>query len=227
LATEAERYLRKAQESLASAEADLAAGCYNSAANRAYYAAFQAAVAALIHWQVRAASTRWEHQFVPMEFSTHLIRRRKVVASRHRSVLNDLFRVRITADYEITDVSQRVAQSSVRMASAFVSTIRERVESPGVREPESAYNVDMTTKTKDAQQYIEEFKTKILEQYPDVDFEIQQRGETQFTLRVYGDYEEMLEVPLVLGDAPMDALEFDGVWIVVLGLPRDPLDDSS
>lgn len=45
---DARLFLLKARESLASAEADLKAGRFNSAANRAYYAAFQAAVAMLV-----------------------------------------------------------------------------------------------------------------------------------------------------------------------------------
>ena len=44
--TEAERYLAKASESLASARADNRARRYNAAANRAHYAAFQDAGAA-------------------------------------------------------------------------------------------------------------------------------------------------------------------------------------
>jgi uncharacterized protein (UPF0332 family) len=41
-------FLAKAQESLASAEADFAAGRLNRCANRSHYACFQAAVAALV-----------------------------------------------------------------------------------------------------------------------------------------------------------------------------------
>ncbi len=40
-------YLAKAEESLAGAEREFAAGAYNNCANRAYYACFQAAIAAL------------------------------------------------------------------------------------------------------------------------------------------------------------------------------------
>jgi uncharacterized protein (UPF0332 family) len=224
LATEAERYLRKAQESLASAEADVGAGRYNSAANRAYYAAFQAAVAALLHWGIRGANTRWEHQFVPAEFATHLIRRRRIFPAEYRAALNELFYLRITGDYESADVSQSLARSAVGRARSLVGTITTKIESRGLQEPESAYNVGMTTKAKGANDYIDEFKAKILESYPDVDFEVQQRGEGQFTLRVYGDYDEMLAVPLLVSERAMDALEFDDIWIVVLGLPRRALE---
>ena len=62
--TEVERYLRKARESLASAAADVRAKRHNSAANRSYYAAFQAAVAALIHAGIQRPAATWQHRFV-------------------------------------------------------------------------------------------------------------------------------------------------------------------
>jgi HEPN domain len=45
-------YLTKAEESLRGAESEFAQGRYNNAANRCYYACFQAAVAALHHASV-------------------------------------------------------------------------------------------------------------------------------------------------------------------------------
>ena len=62
---EARTYLTKAVESLTSAEIDFAAARYNSCANRAYYACFQAAVAALLVAGIRPASPRgeWSHEF--------------------------------------------------------------------------------------------------------------------------------------------------------------------
>jgi hypothetical protein len=39
---------------------------------------------------------------------------------------------------------------------------------------------------------------------------------------VYGDYEDMFEVPEILDDTLMDLLEYEDTWIVVLGLDRDP-----
>lgn len=47
-------YLAKAQESLACAESEFAAGRYNTAARNLYYALFQAAVAALLREDIRA-----------------------------------------------------------------------------------------------------------------------------------------------------------------------------
>ncbi|MEO8457072.1 MAG: HEPN domain-containing protein [Chloroflexota bacterium] len=78
MATEHERYLRKARESLASAQADVRARRSNSAANRAYYAAFQAAVAALIQHDIRPTGN-WEHEFVANRFSGKLVWRMNII----------------------------------------------------------------------------------------------------------------------------------------------------
>ena len=59
---EAAVYQAKAEESLAGAEVEFASGRYNNSANRAYYACFQAAVAALIRAGVRpTGGGEWSH----------------------------------------------------------------------------------------------------------------------------------------------------------------------
>jgi uncharacterized protein (UPF0332 family) len=72
---EARTYLIKAVKSLTSAHVDWAAARYNSGANRAYYACFQAAVAAFLAAGVRPASPRgeWSHEFVQSQFNGVLI----------------------------------------------------------------------------------------------------------------------------------------------------------
>ncbi len=57
------RYLEKARESLAGADSEYANGRYNNSANRAYYACFQAAIAALLVAGVRPAAVQWSHTF--------------------------------------------------------------------------------------------------------------------------------------------------------------------
>ncbi len=77
---EAEEYLAKALENLAGAESELAAQRFNSCSRAAYYACFQAAVAALIHEGV-LASTRGGglgHDRIQASFVSHLIQRRKL-----------------------------------------------------------------------------------------------------------------------------------------------------
>src|SRR5712691_1768890 len=86
---EARAYLSKAVESLISAQADSVAARYNSCANRAYYACFQAAVAALLAAGIRPASPRgeWSHEFVQSQFNGLLITRRKLYPITLRRVL--------------------------------------------------------------------------------------------------------------------------------------------
>jgi uncharacterized protein (UPF0332 family) len=56
--------LAKAAESLLSTESECSNGRYKSYANRCYYAAFQAAIAALLGGDIRTSSDRWPHAFV-------------------------------------------------------------------------------------------------------------------------------------------------------------------
>ena len=123
MATEQELWLAKAKECLASAEADFAAGRHNSVANRAYYAAFHAGIAALIHAGVRPRGMAWEHRFVFSEFSGKLVKRRKVFASSFSRTLQVLYNWRVVADYRAEDVSRRLARAAVSNASAFVAEV--------------------------------------------------------------------------------------------------------
>ena len=113
-------FLSKARESLASAEADLQAGRFNSAANRAYYAAFQASISLLIEHGIRPRGRSWEHRFVMSEFSGKLVVRRKVAPSELGGKLELLLTARLVADYGQDNVSRREASRLVHQAGAFV-----------------------------------------------------------------------------------------------------------
>ena len=121
---EAQRYVAKARESLASAEADLRAGRLNSAASRAYYAAFQAAIAALIEHGIRPRGRSWDHRFVMSEFSGKLVTRRKVVPSKLGGKLELLMTTRLVADYGHDSVSKRATARSVKEAGGFLREFR-------------------------------------------------------------------------------------------------------
>lgn len=219
--TESERYLRKAHESLASAAADVRAKRYNSAANRAYYAAFQAAVAALIHWRIRSVDTDWEHRFVSAEFSSKLIKRRKVFMRDLAKVLPELFQLRIEADYRSLETSSGAARKASVRADGFVFAVSDAMSQGKVSEQGAAYGGLMKTKQiKKPEDFLEEVKQTILKHYPDVDFRVKRRGERDFTLEVYGDYPEMWSVSECLDYMTIDTLVDDDVWIVVLGMPR-------
>jgi uncharacterized protein (UPF0332 family) len=123
LTPDVEAYLAKAKESLASAEADLVAARFNSAANRAYYSVFQAAVAALLQHGVRPRGASWDHKFVISEFSSKLVRRRKIVSSIYLGVLDSLFTARLFADYRAAGIARGTARRSVAKARELVSEI--------------------------------------------------------------------------------------------------------
>ena len=65
----------KAEESLTAAELCYAQGCYNAAANRAYYAMFQAAQVALE--TAGFLRPEWSHAGLHATFANELTRRRK------------------------------------------------------------------------------------------------------------------------------------------------------
>jgi len=74
-------FLLKAHEALASAECDLGYKRYNSAANRAYYACFHAAIAALIDAGVRPEGM-WGHgdENRRQSMTTELMRKRQIIS---------------------------------------------------------------------------------------------------------------------------------------------------
>lgn len=128
---EAQRYLAKARESLASAEVDYAAKRYNSCANRSYYAAFQAAVALLIELGWVARGGTWDHRFVIAEFSGKLVKRRKVLPSRFVGELDRLLAIRVTGDYRPAAVSRRAAGHAQKNARDIVGECAALIDREG------------------------------------------------------------------------------------------------
>jgi uncharacterized protein (UPF0332 family) len=119
---EADAYRQKAWESLAGAESETANGRYNNnAANRAYYACYQAAIAAPVSAGLRRS--RWDHDYVQAQFAGQLIARRKLYPSELRSVLSDLSVLRVEADYEQKNVSRSSAHRAVRDAGRFLNRV--------------------------------------------------------------------------------------------------------
>jgi uncharacterized protein (UPF0332 family) len=115
--------LERARESLRAAALCLREGCANAAANRAYYAMFQAAQVALEHAGLRRA--RWSHHGLQATFTTELIQRRKIYPASMRNHLVSGLEIRHTADYEPAGVSQKTAQRLLQKAMAFVSAVEE------------------------------------------------------------------------------------------------------
>lgn len=128
MSDEAGIYLAKAEESLAGAESEFASGRYNNCANRAYYACFQAAVAALIGESIRpgGGGDEWDHRFVRSRFAGQLVNRRKLYPPRLRDTLSQTSDLREQGDYRPIHVGQRRAARSLSLARTFVSVVASR-----------------------------------------------------------------------------------------------------
>lgn len=119
-------YLAKAAESLDTAESELRARRYNSCANRCYYAAFQAAIAALIEAGIRGTSDEWPHKFVQSSFAGQLINRRRLYPPAHRSTLSDLQHLRSRADYSLDLITEVEANRGFRRCRDFVEAVQQK-----------------------------------------------------------------------------------------------------
>lgn len=117
--------LERAQATLKAAQLCLREHLYDSAANRAYFAAFQAAIAALEKHGSRR--NEWTHKGVHSDFIHFFVRRRKVVPSAFMGALPDLMQLRHRADYQDPGISQRQAERAVRLAEEFIGILSKEV----------------------------------------------------------------------------------------------------
>jgi len=120
-------FLTKAKENIAVAEWSYENAHYNASANRAYYAAFQAAIAALANVGIIKAH-RISHGAVQSLFATELTQRRKIYPSHLKSYLPDLQNIRDDADYKLQSVSKKKASLQLKQAKEFVEIIAKEVE---------------------------------------------------------------------------------------------------
>jgi uncharacterized protein (UPF0332 family) len=118
-----EPFLEKALESLAGAESEFMNERFNNTANRAYYAVFHAAVAALRVAGIHPAGDAWSHEFVPSRFDGVLINRRHQYATALRGTLNRNMGVRLSADYDEEPVTRTEASRALNRSRAFVDAI--------------------------------------------------------------------------------------------------------
>ncbi|MCP4549156.1 MAG: HEPN domain-containing protein [bacterium] len=115
-------FFAKASENIQAAEMLFESHMYNASANRAYYAAFHSAVAALAHAGIQLG--RLKHDAVQARFNGELIRRRKIYSGRFKSYLPDLQAVRDDADYKLNPVSQKVAKRQLDKAREYVQALK-------------------------------------------------------------------------------------------------------
>jgi len=125
--TDIQARIEKAQENLAVATWANENGYTNACANRAYYAAFQIAIAALVHFRVIGANQSISHEAAQANFSAHLIRKRKVFSGQFKSYLMDLQKIRDIADYKVHSVSKKDAAKQLKQAKLFVDTVCKEI----------------------------------------------------------------------------------------------------
>jgi uncharacterized protein (UPF0332 family) len=120
--------LRKAEQCLAGAALAVRHGQYNNAANRAYYAVFQAAIAALSAAGVEPPAPRyWSHDFVLREYCRQAPDDGGRYAGSCRTTLKALQDVRLKADYETEALSRITGERALTLAQDFVDAVRQRI----------------------------------------------------------------------------------------------------
>ncbi|MDT7855151.1 HEPN domain-containing protein [Rubrivirga sp. S365] len=116
--------LALAREDLETARRDLAAGAFRHAVSRAYYGAFHAASAALLHRGHRPKSHGGVHRML-----SDLFVREGPLGREQGRAYTRLMQLRYDADYEVGRIiPQEDAERSVRDAAALVDDLAVWVE---------------------------------------------------------------------------------------------------
>lgn len=121
-----QEFLQKAEENLRITRLAFENGAYNASANRAYYASFHAAVAALAAEGLKKKGH--PHDWVQAQFSGLLIRQRKLYPSAMKSYLVDMLEQREDADYSETMISKANARLQLKQATEFVTAVLEMLQ---------------------------------------------------------------------------------------------------
>ena len=120
----------KAGKALASARILLAAGDSDGATNRAYYAMFDAAIAALAWAGIGTAQDHHKtHGGLIWGFGLHLVQTGRLPAELGRS-LNRVHELRLTGDYLAEPVPLERARWAVQEADTFVTAVQRLLSQP-------------------------------------------------------------------------------------------------
>lgn len=125
-----ECYLEKARESLRSAQSASTRDpkMSNCAANRAYYAAYLAELAALQKLDpLKLPQEGWQHPTVVKAFNHRLVKMKKIFTSSMIESVSYLESLRIKADYKPDHVSEAEAKDCYNKARTIVQTIEKRL----------------------------------------------------------------------------------------------------
>lgn len=120
----------KAARAVTSAKLLLDAGDVDGACNRAYYAMFDAAKAALIGSGVSVEPTVAKtHSGLIAAFSLHWVKAGRFPVELGKA-LNRVAEIRLVADYSGEEVTTDQAQWVIEQAELFVRTVRQKLEPP-------------------------------------------------------------------------------------------------
>ena len=116
-----QRFLDKAKENLLISRFSFEQGFFNACANRSYYAAFQAAVAALLDRGIKKG--KFDHKWVQSQFSERLIKRQKIYPAGMKSYLTEMQLIRNRADYEPHFISRKTAHRQMSKAVEIIDCV--------------------------------------------------------------------------------------------------------
>lgn len=117
-----EEFFHKARVALQSSELLLQSGDTDGACNRAYYAMFDAARAALLQAGIEDLSGIKSHSGLISAFSLYLVKTGKVSVDLGKS-LNKVEDLRLIADYRGDEVSAERAAWALEQAHLFLATL--------------------------------------------------------------------------------------------------------
>lgn len=117
-------YMAKAARAFASAQHLLSINDADGACNRAYYAMFDAAQAALRAANVEMTESAIKtHKGLIAAFGLHLVQG-KLIAPQYGAALNQVERLRLLADYTGDPISLEDATWAIAQAEAFLAAMR-------------------------------------------------------------------------------------------------------
>ncbi len=106
-------FKHKARQNLRVAEWCYQEGHYDACCNRAYYAMYHAAIAALADEDVMPSYSRLDHGWVQSQFVAYYCNRRKIFPKLRNSLLDAQMR-RNQADYRPEKLNQRKANQQLQ-----------------------------------------------------------------------------------------------------------------
>ncbi|MBM2815037.1 MAG: hypothetical protein HW421_1799 [Ignavibacteria bacterium] len=118
-----ETFLQRAKENLKAAELLFDNGLYNASANRAYYAAFHAAITAIFSSGILPDI---DHRTVQTLFAEQFCNRRKILPSKYKSILQDMQKIRNDADYK-DGINKKLSKQQLKSANEFLKIILEAI----------------------------------------------------------------------------------------------------